>query len=74
LNNLVTRDNDNQATGSWWLYRWYGAMTGDMVKVIPPDANAEGLQGLAALDSAKKQVRILFGGCAGSIERVVICI
>ena len=26
LNNLVTRDNYNKATGAWWLYHWYGAM------------------------------------------------
>lgn len=71
LNNLVARDHYNRATGAWWLYRWYGGMTGDTVKVTPPDANAEGLQGLAALDPAKKQARILLGGCAGNVEVVI---
>ncbi|HEX6034888.1 MAG TPA: hypothetical protein VFY83_10655, partial [Anaerolineales bacterium] len=71
LNNLVTRDHYNQATGAWWLYRWYGGLTGDTVKVTPPAANAEGLQGLAALDSTKKQARILLGGCNGDVNVVV---
>ena len=71
LNNLVARDNYNQATGAWWLYRWYGGMTGDTLKVTPPDQNAEGLQGLAALDKAKKQACILLGGCTGDVQIVV---
>ena len=71
LNNLVTRDHYNQATGAWWLYRWYGGLTGDTVKVTPPAADAEGLQGLASLDSAKKQARILLGGCNGDVKIVV---
>jgi hypothetical protein len=71
LNNLVTRDHHNQATGAWWLYRWYGGLTGDTVKVTPPDFNAEGLQGLATLDDAKKQIRILLGGCAGDVQLLV---
>jgi len=71
LNNLVARDNNNQATGAWWLYRWYGGMTGDTLRVTPPDPNAEGLQGLAALDNAKKQARIILGGYAGDVQIVV---
>jgi hypothetical protein len=70
LNNLVTRDHYNRATGAWWLYRWYGGLTGETVKVIPPGANAEGLQGLATLDSTKKQARILLGGCHGDVNVV----
>jgi hypothetical protein len=71
LNNLVTRDHYNQATGAWWLYRWYGGLTGETVKVTPPDANAEGLQALATLDINKRQARILLGGCDGDIRVVV---
>jgi hypothetical protein len=71
LNNLVRRDHYNQVTGAWWLYRWYGSLTGDTVKVTPPAADAEGLQGLAALDSAKQQARILLGGCNGDVRIVV---
>ena len=71
LNDLVARDSDNQATGGWWLYKWYGSMTGNTVQVTPPDANAEGLQGLACFDGEKNQARILFGGCSGSAHILV---
>jgi hypothetical protein len=71
LNDLVTRDNYNQATGAWWLYKWYGDMTGQTVSVTPPEVNAEGLQGLAVLDRDKKQARIVFGGCSGETDLVV---
>ncbi|MEV4115104.1 CBM35 domain-containing protein [Nonomuraea sp. NPDC049695] len=59
LNDLVTRNN--QATGGWWLYKWYGELTGGTVAVTPPAAGGS-LQGLAAFDQAKKQARVIFGG------------
>ncbi|MFI0448321.1 CBM35 domain-containing protein [Actinomadura sp. 6N118] len=59
LNDLVTRNN--QATGAWWLYKWYGELTGRTVAVAPPSTSSS-LQGLAALDPAKKQARVIFGG------------
>lgn len=71
LNDLVVRDTENKATGGWWLYKWYGSLTGSTVKVTPPDANAEGLQGLAALDGSKKQARVLFGGASGDANIVI---
>jgi len=71
LNNLVTRDNYNKASGAWWLYRWYAGLSGETVRVVPPDSNAEGLQGLGAYDGHRIQARILFGGCAGPVEVLV---
>jgi hypothetical protein len=59
LNDLVTRNN--QATGGWWLYQWYGDLTGNTVAVTPP-APGGSLQGLGAVDPAKKQARIILGG------------
>ncbi|KAJ3357994.1 hypothetical protein HDU83_000051 [Entophlyctis luteolus] len=61
LNDLVT--HNNMATGGWWLYKWYGELTGYTVDV---DASSlsESLQGVAAVDSSKKQVRLVFGGNA----------
>ncbi|GAA2692519.1 carbohydrate-binding protein [Actinoplanes palleronii] len=59
LNDLVTRNN--QATGAWWLYKWYGDLSGGTVAVTPPAAGGS-LQGLAALDPAKKQARVILGG------------
>ena len=29
---------NNQPTGSWWLYKWYGDMAGNMVATTPPCA------------------------------------
>jgi hypothetical protein len=71
LNNLVTRDNYNKATGAWWLYKCYGSMSGNTVKTFPPDPNAEGLQGLASVDSTKRQASILLGGCTGDVQIIV---
>jgi hypothetical protein len=61
LNDLVTENN--KATGGWWLYKWYGEMTGNTVAVTPPSQNGS-LQALASLDSANKQARIILGGSA----------
>ncbi len=68
LNNLVTRDNYNKATGAWWLYDWYGGLTGHTLKVTSPLPDSQGMQGLAALDPAKKQARIIFGGGSGALH------
>ncbi|GIE99399.1 hypothetical protein Ari01nite_68640 [Paractinoplanes rishiriensis] len=59
LNDLVTRNN--QATGGWWLFKWYGDLTGNTVAVTPPSPGGS-LQGLAAVDAAKQQARIILGG------------
>ncbi len=71
LNNLVTRDNYNIATGAWWLYQWYGGLSGETLRVDPPNPRAEGLQGLAAYDRPRSQVRILCGGGRGPVELLV---
>lgn len=59
LNDLVTRNN--QATGAWWLYKWYGELTGNTVAVTPPAVGGS-LQAVAAWDAAKQQARVIFGG------------
>jgi hypothetical protein len=72
LNDLVTRNN--QATGGWWLYKWYGELTGETVDVTPPSPGGS-LQGVAALDPAKRQARIIFGGnnpATGSYDTDVV--
>jgi hypothetical protein len=72
LNDLVTRNN--QATGGWWLYKWYGELTGNTVAVTPPSASGS-LQGVAALDAAKKQARVIFGGnnpASGTYDTAVV--
>lgn len=65
LNDLVMENN--KATGGWWLYKWYGEMTGNTVQVTPPTQSGS-LQGVAALDSSKKQARVIFGGSLNSTD------
>lgn len=69
LDDLATQNN--HVTGAWWLFQWYGALSGDTVEVIPPDPDGEGLQGLAALDREKRQVRLVCGGGDGSCDIVI---
>lgn len=48
---------------SWWLYRWYGDMTGNMVATTRASS---GLDGTAAVNSAGNQVSVVFGGGSGA--------
>ncbi|WP_234121818.1 NPCBM/NEW2 domain-containing protein [Clostridium hydrogenum] len=66
LCDLVAAGSSNKPTGAWWLYKCYGEMTGNTVEVTPPDWNTNGFQGVAALDSKKKQARMIFGGSDGN--------
>jgi hypothetical protein len=49
---------------AYWLYYWYGSMTGNMVSTVPPAQT--GLDGAAAVNSAGNQVSVIFGGGTGS--------
>jgi hypothetical protein len=62
MNGLVV--NNNQPTGTWWLYKWYGDMAGNMVATTP--ATQSGLDGFAAYDSTRKIVNVVFGNEAGA--------
>jgi len=54
---------NNSANGAWWLLKWYGDLSGQTVSVTPPALNApDTLQGIGAVDTAKKQATVLFGG------------
>jgi hypothetical protein len=62
-----TAVRNNEPNGQWWLLDWYAAMTGNTVGVTPPQANAvDTLQGLASLDTSKKQARVIVGNPAGA--------
>jgi hypothetical protein len=52
----------NQPTASYWLYRWYGAMTGNIVQTTPQSW----LDGVASYDSSRKIVNTVFGGDSGN--------
>ncbi|MFZ4452853.1 carbohydrate-binding protein [Salibacterium aidingense] len=66
LNDLAAETN--VPNGAWWLYKWYGQMTGETVKVTPPERNEAGLQGIASLDSEKRQARVILGGTNGQAD------
>ncbi|MDO0909472.1 CBM35 domain-containing protein [Streptomyces sp. DT2A-34] len=62
----------NIPNGGWWFFRWYAGLTGDTVKVTPPQPNTiDTLQGLASLDPSRRQAQVLLGGSAGDSDVVV---
>ncbi|MCJ1687533.1 CBM35 domain-containing protein [Rathayibacter sp. VKM Ac-2927] len=52
---------NNRPTGSYWLYKWYGEMAGNMLAVTP----SGDLDGFASYDSSRKIVNAAFGGTFG---------
>ncbi|MEV6510298.1 cellulosome protein [Streptomyces sp. NPDC051642] len=61
----------NKGNGQWWLFNAYGQFTGNTVQVTAPQPNVQyTLQGVAALDRAKRQARVLLGGAGGSVDVV----
>jgi hypothetical protein len=74
VNGLVTVSGvngttTNQPTGTWWLYKWYGDMTGSMVTVTPPAGSH--LEGLASYDPLGKTADIIVGGGSGTTNVTV---
>jgi hypothetical protein len=70
LGSLLTPNN--QRGGGWWLYKWYGDMTGNMVKVTPPNQNGDGLDAFASLDTGAGYASIVLGGDFTGTANVVI--
>ena len=68
LSYLGASAQPNVPTGGWWLYQWYGGMLGNLLTVTPPNANAQGLQGVATLDGNAHQVKAIFGGTSGTVN------
>lgn len=62
VNGLVV--NNNQPTGTWWLYKWYGDMAGSMVSTTPPAQS--GIDGFASYDSTRRRVDVVFGDESGT--------
>nr|WP_240438223.1 LamG-like jellyroll fold domain-containing protein [Streptomyces acidiscabies] len=56
----------NRGNGQWWLLNSYASMSGHTVAVNPPFPGQNyTMQGVATLDAAKKQARLIFGGSSG---------
>ncbi len=63
----------NIPNAQWWLYNWYSSMTGHTVAVTPPDGNTDDtLQGLATLNPAQRQARLIMGGGPAGPEGVTV--
>ncbi|MFI6656548.1 RICIN domain-containing protein [Streptomyces sp. NPDC050523] len=57
-------DTGASPNGSYWLYKWYGDMSGNMLVTTPPAQT--GIDGAASLSSDGRQIGVIFGGGAGS--------
>jgi hypothetical protein len=65
LGDLLT-DTGGLPNGAWWLYKWYGDMTGEMVDTVPPAQT--GIDGAASVNPAKNLVSVIFGNGSGSAQ------
>lgn len=65
LGDLLT-GTGGSPNAAYWLYRWYGQLTGNMVTVTPPGTAGAGLDGAASVNSAGSQVSVIFGGGSGA--------
>jgi hypothetical protein len=54
--------SDTQKGAGWFLYKWYGDMTGDMVYVNPPNDNSNQVDGAACVDSEQQYISFIVGG------------
>ncbi|ORX76937.1 hypothetical protein BCR32DRAFT_329128 [Anaeromyces robustus] len=54
--------SDTQKGAGWYLYKWYGDMSGDMVSVTPPKDDSKNIDGAACVDAQQKYVSFIFGG------------
>jgi hypothetical protein len=53
---------NNAPTSSYWAYKWYGDMAGNIVQTVP----GSWLEGVAAYDPTRKFVNVVFGGDSGN--------
>jgi hypothetical protein len=53
---------DTQKGAGWFLYKWYGDMTGNMVSVTPPNDASVMADGAACVDSSARYISFIFGG------------
>lgn len=63
LSNILT--DKGQANGGWWLYRWYGDLSGRMAMATSSRPRQLSLDGIASVDPAQRTARVIFGGTDG---------
>jgi len=69
LSNLIT--DSGEPNGGWWLFKWYGDMSGQMVMTAPNSTTSTGLDGIASIDPNLQTVHALFGGSSGTADILV---
>ncbi|WP_406432668.1 RICIN domain-containing protein [Streptomyces sp. NBC_00631] len=57
-------DTGGSPNGSYWLYKWYGDMSGNMLVTTPPAQT--GIDGAASLSGDGRQLSVIFGGGKGA--------
>ena len=60
-----------EATGAFWVYKWYGEMSGRMLAVTPPSGTGETLDAFASFNPADRIVHVVLGGETGD-HRVTV--
>ncbi|GAA1292403.1 CBM35 domain-containing protein [Saccharothrix xinjiangensis] len=61
-----------RANGGWWLTKWYADLSGDTVRVTPPNPSTrDTLQGLATLNRTDRKATVLLGGTANAVDVAV---
>ena len=56
----------NEPNGAWWLYQWYGDMSGKTLPVQRLNTPLTGLNAVSTLDDNKRISTTLFGGVDGN--------
>ena len=65
-NNLNGLTSDaNEGAGAWWVYKWYGDMSGKTLQV-QTSTNYDRLYGVASIDDKKQSASVLMGGEDGT--------
>lgn len=63
LNDLAA--DSNQGNGAWWVYKWYGDMSGDTLELSAQNTGKEGFYGIASIYDGKKSISVMCGGTDG---------
>jgi hypothetical protein len=62
FNDLVV--DNTKPNGGWWMYKWYGDMSGHMVSTTPADQ--VGLDGAASVNASHTLVSVILGAADGT--------
>ena len=65
--------SDLQTNGGWFVYKWYGDMTGNMVMTTSSLAkDGKNLDGFASLDASARSATVVLGGLSDGTVHVVV--